>query len=67
MMIGDNVGFERQFVDLHLRACIYAGLEMYGCVREMNPSQVRTYCFQALKYVFEHWESHLKKLGKQSK
>lgn len=39
LTIGDHVGFERQFVDLHLRACIYAGLDMYGCVREMNPSQ----------------------------
>ncbi|XP_045157170.1 glutamine synthetase-like [Mercenaria mercenaria] len=39
MTIGDHVGFERQFVDLHLRACIYAGLKMYGSVREMNPSQ----------------------------
>ena len=40
MVIGDQIGFERQFVDLHLRACIYAGLGMYGCVREMFPSQV---------------------------
>ncbi|XP_045161651.2 glutamine synthetase-like [Mercenaria mercenaria] len=39
MTVGDHVGFERHFVDLHLRACIYAGLEMYGSVREILPSE----------------------------
>ena len=35
-----NVGLERDLSMKHLQACIYAGVNVCGCVRENGPSQV---------------------------
>ena len=51
--MGDHVGFERQFVDVHLRACIYAGVGMYGYVRESIPSQVLEHAFDMYHKFFQ--------------